>query len=399
MSSDAEVIEPGRVSTEEAPTDRSIEAEIRAAADLLERIVEDRSILSHVDKAEQRRLLHAAGRVWNPDETRRRQLVRALAKKRRAEAKNKEDKALNRTGIRTLRRTPTFTTPNVHPPKAPHALTPASDGAPADAPRAGTREVGPQHCYVCKGRFTELHHFYDQLCPSCAALNYKKRGELADLTGRVALLTGGRVKIGYQAGIKLLRCGADLIVTTRFPRDAAARYAREKDFEDWRDRLQIYGLDLRHTPSVEAFCAELLETRDRLDFIVNNACQTVRRPPEFYAHMMASEAAALDALPDGVRQLLGSYEGLRGIEMLPSGKARASLGPVADNAAGAPGSHARGSAVPGPAASGGVGAARHALPRGCARSGPAAGRPPRDQLLAHAAWPTCPRWSSSRSSS
>ena len=77
----------------------------------------------------------------------------------------------------------------------------------------------------------------------------------------MALLTGGRVKIGYQAGIKLLRSGATLIVTTRFPRDSAARYAREPDFSEWSDRLEIYGLDLRHTPSVEGFCRELLSTR------------------------------------------------------------------------------------------------------------------------------------------
>ena len=98
--------------------------------------------------------------------------------------------------------------------------------------------------------------------------------------------------------------GARLIVTTRFPRDSAARYAGEPDFADWSDRLEIFGLDLRHTPSVEAFCHELLTTRDRLDFIVNNGCQTVRRPPEFYAHMMAAETAALPSMPEHVRRLL-----------------------------------------------------------------------------------------------
>ena len=127
------------------------------------------------------------------------------------------------------------------------------------------------------------------LCPPCAELNFAKRTELADLRGRVALVTGGRVKIGYQAGLKLLRAGAQLIVTTRFPRNSAARYAREPDFAEWADRLEIFGLDLRHTRSVEAFCRELLATRSRLDFIINNACQTVRRPPEFYAHMMEEE--------------------------------------------------------------------------------------------------------------
>ncbi len=144
------------------------------------------------------------------------------------------------------------------------------------------------------------------MCPPCAELNWFKRGELANLKGRVALLTGGRVKIGYQAGIKLLRSGARLIVTTRFPRDSAARHAREKDFGDWSDRLEIHGLDLRHTPSVEAFCHEMLGTLDRLDFIVNNACQTVRRPPAFYEHMMEVETASLDRMPSEVRALVAT---------------------------------------------------------------------------------------------
>ena len=147
-------------------------------------------------------------------------------------------------------------------------------------------------------------------------MNFTKRTERADLRGRVALLTGGRVKIGYQTGLKLLRSGARLIVTTRFPRDAATRYASEPDFGEWEHRLEIFGLDLRHTPSVEAFCRELLNTRDRLDFIINNACQTVRRPPDFYAHMMAGETAALTDMPEHVRRLVGNYEGLRGYNLL-----------------------------------------------------------------------------------
>src|SRR5438105_12540695 len=107
------------------------------------------------------------------------------------------------------------------------------------------------------------------------------------------------------------------MVTMRFPRESAARYAREPGFEQWSDRLEIFGLDLRHTPSVEAFCRHLLETRERLDFIINNACQTVRRPPEFYRHMMARESGSLNELPEKTRKLLGAYEGLRSCEMLP----------------------------------------------------------------------------------
>jgi NAD(P)-dependent dehydrogenase (short-subunit alcohol dehydrogenase family) len=163
-------------------------------------------------------------------------------------------------------------------------------------------------------------------------MNFMKRTELADLKGRVALLTGGRVKIGYQAGLKLLRSGAQLIVTTRFPRDSAQRYAQEPDFGEWGHRLEIFGLDLRHTPSVEAFCHELVAKRERLDFIINNACQTVRRPPDFYAHMMAGETAALADMPPRVRKLLGAYEGLRGYHMLPEGgtEAGTAIAPAAD---------------------------------------------------------------------
>lgn len=70
-------------------------------------------------------------------------------------------------------------------------------------------------CYLCKNWFSTLHHFYDQFCPKCAAINWEKRHQTADLRGRVALLTGGRVKIGYHVGLKLLRCGADCIITSR----------------------------------------------------------------------------------------------------------------------------------------------------------------------------------------
>jgi NAD(P)-dependent dehydrogenase (short-subunit alcohol dehydrogenase family) len=301
----------------------SLEGRIRAAADLLEKIAADRTLLARAGKEDQRRLIHAAGEVWTPDPAQRRALTKALAKKRKAESRRAEDKVLNQRGIRTLRRKPTFTTPNIFPPAGAGEIGPALDPESVDDPRAvevgREADVGEQHCYVCKEPFTELHHFYDQLCPPCAELNFRKRSELADLPGRVALLTGGRVKIGYQAGIKLLRSGAELIVTTRFPRDAAARYAREEDFGEWGDRLQIFGLDLRHTPSVEAFCAEILRTRHRLDFIVNNACQTVRRPPGFYAHMMEGEKAARGELPPEVRKVLGAFEGLRGYSLLPSG--------------------------------------------------------------------------------
>jgi len=284
---------------------------LQQALDLLETVADDIRLLNSLPDDERARFKQAASRVAHPDRTMRRKLQKEELRARRAFRMRRTEESRHDTGIRTLRRKPVFTTPNYYLPAA--LDQPATDASPHAAE--------PQHCYVCKQPYINIHHFYDQLCPDCAALNFAKRTELADLHGRVALLTGGRVKIGYQAGLKLLRCGAHLIVTTRFPRDSASRYAAEPDFDEWKDRLEIYGLDLRHTPSVEAFCREILNRHTRLDVIVNNACQTVRRPPAFYAHMMAGEEAAMADMPVAVQRLLGEYEGLRGYRMLPEGDA------------------------------------------------------------------------------
>jgi NAD(P)-dependent dehydrogenase (short-subunit alcohol dehydrogenase family) len=286
--------------------------QLKDAAEILEKAVADRALLGELSEAERTRLLTAAGAIYCPDVNERRRLVKATVRRRKAEKIQRDESKLNATGIRKLRREKVFTTPNVLLPKnfQQHEVTDNPD----------FREVvEPQNCYVCKQNYSTIHHFYDQLCPKCAELNWFKRTETADLRGRVALLTGGRVKIGYQAGIKLLRAGAHLIVTTRFPHDSATRYAAEPDFKDWGHRLEIFGLDLRHTPSVEAFCNHVMTKYHRLDFIVNNACQTVRRPPDFYAHMMERENGSLHDLPPDAAKLLGAYEGLRGYHIFPEG--------------------------------------------------------------------------------
>ena len=270
---------------------------LRLVISILEEIVADRSLLGALTVEERTQLLRAAGDVYEPDLVQRRRWGKAVRRNEKAAKAERIESVLASTGIRALREKPVYTTPNVTPPDAFQQ---------ADVDDAEFHEVvEPQHCYVCKHLYVAVHPFYDQLCPACGDFNYRKRSETADLSGRVALLTGGRVKIGYQAGIKLLRAGAGLIVTTRFPRDGAARYAAEPDFEEWGDRLEIFGLDLRHTPSVEEFCHHLVATRDRLDFIVNNACQTVRRPPEFYRHMLERETVSDMRMPAHERRLIG----------------------------------------------------------------------------------------------
>jgi NAD(P)-dependent dehydrogenase (short-subunit alcohol dehydrogenase family) len=284
-------------------------ARLREVTEALESVAADRALLEALSLEERARLLKAAADVFDPDVRARRRYTKKKRKRSRDADVRSDESKLADTGIRVLREKPVFTTPNVYAPR---------DFEPEDLDSDARETIEEQHCYVCKQPYRELHFFYDQLCPPCAAFNYAKRSETADLEGRVAVLTGGRVKIGYQAGIKLLRAGAHVIVTTRFPRDSAARYAREADFGDWGHRLEIFGLDLRHTPSVEAFCHHLLTTHDRLDYVVNNACQTVRRPPDFYRHMMEAELASEHALDPDVQRLVGGYSGLRRYDMLES---------------------------------------------------------------------------------
>jgi NAD(P)-dependent dehydrogenase (short-subunit alcohol dehydrogenase family) len=169
-------------------------------------------------------------------------------------------------------------------------LRPAVNGS-----GAGTL-VQARACYVCKQRYVELDAFYHQLCPDCAARNRERRDARTDLRGRRALLTGGRAKIGMYIALRLLRDGADTTITTRFPRDAARRFAAMADSEEWLHRLKIVGIDLRDPGRVVALADEVA-AEGPLDILINNACQTVRRSPAGYALLAQAEAAPLPRGP------------------------------------------------------------------------------------------------------
>jgi len=156
-------------------------------------------------------------------------------------------------------------------------------------------------CYTCKQRYTEVDAFHHQLCPPCAALNRSRREARTDLTGRRALLTGGRAKIGMHIALRLLRDGAETTVTTRFPSDAVRRFAAMPDASDWLHRLRIVGIDLRDPAQVLAL-ADDVAGRGHLDILINNAAQTVRRSADAYDKLVAAESAALPAgqLPERV---------------------------------------------------------------------------------------------------
>ena len=268
--------------------------EIRRAAETIESVVADPLLSDTLADADYRRLVIAAGRLSRPTKWELKKKSRRQRSERRRQI-NQGDRDLRATtGIRAARTAAVFTAPSLALP----------------APDAPARELSKaQGCYVCKKPYTRLHHFYDDMCPDCAEFNYAKRFQTADMNGRTAYITGARLKIGYQAALKMLRAGAKVIVSTRFPHDGAARFAAEADYKEWGHRLKVHGLDLRHSPSVEIFARYLCATETRLDALINNAAQTVRRPVGFYQHLLEREALPWSGLSDAEKSILaGHYE-------------------------------------------------------------------------------------------
>ena len=299
-------------------SDEAFAERIAETASFLEAIRDDYEILAKLSLADRERLLKACGQVARPGPWAKRELANAARERYEAERRQADKQLLDRTGIRQSRRQRVFT-PWQHGAvvdRQDGSVTPHLLDEQPHPPELG--ELGDDaHCYICKAKYRQVHFFYDALCPSCAALNWEKRTPEADLNGRVAVITGARVKIGFHAALMLLRNGAHVVVGTRFPRDAAQRYAAEEDFGDWRDRLEIFGIDLRHTPSVETFAGFLATHLPRLDFLINNACQTVRRPSGFYDHLLEGELAAVEVLPARVQPLLEAYEQMRQTQRAP----------------------------------------------------------------------------------
>jgi len=278
------------------------EEDIRACVRVLREIEADRGHLARLSQEQRRELLMLAGLVAKPERHDVTRMAKAFRRAKRAITKEQDRRIIERAGLRVQRRSKIY---------APLWLERPKPDAVQDSPKFHQE----RNCYVCKKPFAKMHRYYDSMCEACGDFNYAKREQNADLNGHYALITGARVKIGFQACLKLLRAGAHVIVTTRFPVDAVDRYSKEPDYAHFRERLQIHGLDLRHTPSVELFTRFLLERLPRLDHILNNACQTVRRPAGFFRHLLARETESLGNLPEALQAPLANHNELRrGIE-------------------------------------------------------------------------------------
>ncbi|MGB0981901.1 MAG: SDR family NAD(P)-dependent oxidoreductase [Winogradskyella sp.] len=283
------------MSNDKTDQSKDISAEdIEKCISILERLVADTNQIFEIPKPQRTALIKASGQLSRPsrEEFSRRKKDAKKAAKRKQAARDKN--ARKETGIRSAREAHIFVAPK---------LLPEADLK----AKAQLKLESPRNCYVCKTLFTKLHHFYDTMCTECGDFNYAKRFQTADVKGQVAVITGSRLKIGYHITLMLLRGGATVIATTRFPVDSALRFSKEDDFTEWGHRLKIHGLDLRHIPSVEIFCNFIEQRYKKLDILINNAAQTVRRPAGFYSHLMPNEERPIASLPKFAKDLLNDH--------------------------------------------------------------------------------------------
>jgi len=278
-------------------------ADIDLTIKTLQSLLQNTERFTQLSEEQRVALLTAAGQISRPSRLEQRQRNKTKKRIMHKVRVTLDRAARAETGIRRARESTVFVAPAQR-----SGATLAAQSTEASVHPETPELQTPRNCYVCKTEFTKLHFFYDTMCASCADLNYQKRFQTADLRGQVAIITGSRLKIGYHATLMMLRAGAYVVATTRFPTDSALRFSKEPDFKDWQSPLQIYGLDLRHTPSVEIFCRFMQQSLKRLDILINNAAQTVRRPPGFYAHLMPNEKLQISELPAEARSLLRDHQ-------------------------------------------------------------------------------------------
>ena len=157
-----------------------------------------------------------------------------------------------------------------------------------------------KNCYICKEKFglDNIHSFYGNLCKKCGDYNYSFRTMKLDFTGRIAIVTGGRVKIGYYIATKLLSYGAKVLITSRFPKDALFKFQKEPDYEKWKNNLVVYPIDFRIFESTIKFVQFINDNFPHVDILINNAAQTIRRTASYYKYLLPIETKDLNKEDD-----------------------------------------------------------------------------------------------------
>ncbi|KAK1726446.1 uncharacterized protein BDZ83DRAFT_574550 [Colletotrichum acutatum] len=157
-------------------------------------------------------------------------------------------------------------------------------------------------CYVCRMVLDNPHAQLGSMCIPCGEFNLAERAlslpENMSLKDKTAVVTGGRVNLGFHTALRLLRCGAAVIVSSRYPEDALSRYQQEADFDKWAQKLRIIGADFRAAADAFALVQSIKKTLQQegwdLDHLINNAAQTLTDPLEKEERAIEHERFLLD---------------------------------------------------------------------------------------------------------
>ena len=100
--------------------------------------------------------------------------------------------------------------------------------------------------------------------------------ELFDLTGQVALITGGARNLGFDMALALAESGCDVALTSRSLADAAD--AGRRIAERTGRRAEAFACDVRYEDQVAPMIDAVLAAFGRIDVLVNNAGNVVSTP-------------------------------------------------------------------------------------------------------------------------
>ncbi len=101
--------------------------------------------------------------------------------------------------------------------------------------------------------------------------------KLFDLTGKVAVITGGNGGIGFGMAQGLAEAGASIAVVGR-NREKSARAVQE--LEQLNVRALAVEADVTDAAQIEAMVATVVDAFGRLDILINNAGTNIRKRPE-----------------------------------------------------------------------------------------------------------------------
>lgn len=140
-----------------------------------------------------------------------------------------------------------------------------------------------------------------------------------DLSGKLAVVTGGYSGLGLETTRALAGAGADVVVPARRPEHAADVLA---DLDESPGAVTVAELDLADLDSVAAFSAQMVAAGRPIDILINNAaimaCPETRIGPGWEAQFATNHLGHY-ALTNGLWPLLAAGGGARVVSLSSTG--------------------------------------------------------------------------------